>query len=155
MLYYQYIAWYIGVINLIKAAVVIQCDITCRRCSGFACSKTFFQREDYFSDYPEDTMFFPMTCGGCCGKGLSAKLSHFLHISKKKLNILPEEVVVHLASCITTENRHFERCPHFDYLVSIIRKNRYTNIVEGTYLSQNSERKRQAGIYKIYPPLEK
>lgn len=139
---------------MIKAAVVIQCDITCRRCSGFACSKAFFGREDFFQDHPTETLFFPMTCGGCCGKGLSAKLSHFLHLSKKKLDINPNEVAVHLASCMTTDNRHFERCPHFDYIVSIIRKNKFTNIIEGSYLSQGAEAKRKSGIYKTYEPLQ-
>ena len=139
---------------MIKAIIVIQCDITCQRCSGFACSKAFFGREDFFKDYPESTLFFPMTCGGCCGKGLSAKLSHFLHISKRKLDLSPDEVAIHLASCIVTDNRHSERCPHYDYLISIIRKNNFTRIVEGSYLSQKAKHKRQTGIYKTYEPLK-
>ena len=137
-----------------KAVVVIQCDITCRRCSGFACSETFYKRNDYFSEYPVDTLYVPMTCGGCCGKGLSAKLGHFVKIAKRKMGILPADVSVHLASCITTDNRHFERCPHFDYMVSIIRKNGLHQITEGSYLSKKSEAKRAAGVYKIYDPLK-
>ena len=136
-----------------KAVVVIQCDITCRRCSGFACSQTFHDRNDFFEGYPEDTFYLSMTCGGCCGKGLSAKLSHFLQMSRKKLSLFPKDVAVHLASCITTDNRHFERCPHFDYIVSIIKKNGYNHIVEGTYHSKGAEKKRQAGIYKTYLPI--
>ena len=137
-----------------KAVVVIQCDITCRRCSGFACSETFYKRNDYFQDYPVDTLYVPMTCGGCCGKGLSAKLSHFVKLAKRKMDISPSDVSVHLASCITTENRHFERCPHFDYMVSIIRKNGLTQSVEGSYLSKKAESKRAAGLYKTYEPLK-
>ena len=136
-----------------KAVVVIQCDITCRRCSGFACSQTFHDRVDFFEGYPEDTFYLAMTCGGCCGKGLSAKLSHFLQMSRKKLNLLPKDIAVHFASCITTDNRHFERCPHFDYMVAIIKKNGCDHIIEGTYLSQNAKKKRQAGVYKTYSPL--
>ena len=137
-----------------KAVVVIQCDITCRRCSGFACSETFYKRNDYFKDYPVDTLYVPMTCGGCCGKGLSAKLSHFVKLAKRKMDISPADVSVHLASCITTENRHFERCPHFDYMVSIIRKNGLNQIIEGSYLSKKAESKRAAGLYRTYDPLE-
>ncbi|MEE3442046.1 MAG: CGGC domain-containing protein, partial [Megasphaera elsdenii] len=49
-----------------KLVVVIQCDIVTKRCSGYACMNTFVNRKDTFADYPPDTRFLMMTCGGCC-----------------------------------------------------------------------------------------
>ena len=38
----------------IKFVVIIQCDIARLRCSGFACTKSFYDREGFFKDlgYP-------------------------------------------------------------------------------------------------------
>ena len=38
----------------IKFVVIIQCDIAKLRCSGFACTKSFYDREGFFKDlgYP-------------------------------------------------------------------------------------------------------
>ena len=47
-----------------KLVVVIQCDIVTKRCSGYACMNTFVNRKDTFADYPPDTRFLMMTCGG-------------------------------------------------------------------------------------------
>ena len=66
-----------------KLVVVIQCDIVTKRCSGYACMNTFVNRKDTFADYPPDTRFLMMTCGGCCGAGLSAKLENLAKKLKK------------------------------------------------------------------------
>ena len=59
-----------------QLVVVIQCDIVTKRCSGYACMNTFVNRVDTMADYPPDTRFLMMTCGGCCGAGISAKLEN-------------------------------------------------------------------------------
>ena len=48
-----------------QLVVVIQCDIVTKRCSGYACMNTFANRVDTMADYPADTRFLMMTCGGC------------------------------------------------------------------------------------------
>lgn len=85
-----------------KLVVVIQCDIVTKRCSGYACMNTFVNRKDTFADYPPDTRFLMMTCGGCCGAGLSAKLEN-LAKKLKKYGDAKENVTIHLrrASCPT------------------------------------------------------
>ena len=53
----------------IKFVIIIQCDIARLRCSGFACTKCFYDREGFFKDcgYPHGTRYIAFTCGGCCG----------------------------------------------------------------------------------------
>jgi len=133
-----------------KYAVLIQCDIAKNRCSGFACTNAFYNRVDMFENYGPDMKYIAFSCGGCCGKGIVAKLEHFSKKVRKVEGLSKDEVVIHLASCMVTDNHHSDRCPHVDFIKSIIHKKGYTNIVEKTYISKNSERKRQAGEYKIY-----
>lgn len=134
-----------------KYVVIIQCDIAHRRCSGFQCTSAFYNREEKFKDY-DDVRYISFTCGGCCGKAISAKLEHF----SKKLNrkckgdIDKDKVAIHLASCMTTDNHHYDRCPHIDYIKKIILKKGYRNLIEGSYISKNSELKRQRGVYASY-----
>ena len=59
-----------------QLVVVIQCDIVTKRCSGYACMNTFANRVDTMADYPADTRFLMMTCGGCCGAGISPRASY-------------------------------------------------------------------------------
>ena len=133
-----------------KYVIIIQCDIAHRRCSGFACTNTFYNREGVFENYDEGIKYISCTCGGCCGKGLAAKLEHFSKKSRKTNNINKEEVVIHLSSCMVTDNHHYDRCPHVDYIKNLILKKGYKNIVEGSYLSKNAQRKREEGIYTTY-----
>lgn len=135
-----------------KYVIVIQCDIVRRRCSGFACTDTFYNREDSFKDkgYNENVRYLPITCGGCCGTGLAALLEHFSNKIKKHTDVKKKDVVVHLSSCMVTENYHHDRCPHVDYIKALVKKKGYSQIVEGTYISQNAEKKREKGLYKTY-----
>ncbi|MCT4605633.1 MAG: CGGC domain-containing protein [Marinisporobacter sp.] len=133
-----------------KYIVIIQCDIAHRRCSGFACTNTFYNKEGMFEKYEENTKYISFTCGGCCGKGVAAKLEHFARRCKKDNNINKDEVVIHLASCMVTDNHHYDRCPHVDYIKNIILKKGYKNIIEGSSLSKNATRKREQGIYNSY-----
>jgi predicted metal-binding protein len=134
----------------IKYCVIIQCEIAHKRCSGFACTNAFYNRDEKFNNYAEDTRYISFTCGGCCGKGIASKLEHFSKHLKSKTNISKDEVSVHLSSCMSTDNYHYDRCPHIDYLKNIIAKKGFTNLVEGTYVSKGATRKREIGQYKTY-----
>lgn len=127
---------------------IIQCEIAHRRCSGFACTQSFYEKKGTFKDAP-DTKYISFTCGGCCGKGVSSKLMHFGQ-KLQKMGISKDQVTVHLASCMTSDNFHYDRCPHIGVLKKIIDKRGFKNLVEGTYISQKAEAKRKAKIYKSY-----
>lgn len=133
-----------------KYVVIIQCEIAHRRCSGFACTNAFYNKDDVFANYDEATRYISFTCGGCCGKGISSKLEHLSKKLKSKNHLEKDEVVVHLSSCMTTDNYHYDRCPHMDYIKGIVLKKGYKNIVEGSFISKNSEKKREAGEYRCY-----
>lgn len=134
----------------IKYVVIIQCDIAHNRCSGFACTNAFYNRDAVFKNYSDSTRYISFTCGGCCGKSVAAKLEHFSKKIKTNNNINKDEVVIHLSSCMATDNYHYDKCPHIDYIKSIISKKGYKNIVEGSYISKGAEHKRSEGIYKCY-----
>ncbi|MDR3597451.1 CGGC domain-containing protein [Clostridium sp.] len=133
-----------------KYVVIIQCDIALKRCSGFACTNAFYNKDEVFKNYNDDTRYISFSCGGCCGKGVASKLEHFSKKLKSKNNINKDEVIVHLSSCMVTDNYHSDRCPHVDYIKNIISKKGYKNLVERTYISNNAQRKRDEGIYKSY-----
>lgn len=133
----------------IKYVVIIQCDIAHKRCSGFACTNSFYNKDGVFKNYDDTTKYISFTCGGCCGKGVASKLEHFSKKLYKKNNIRKDEVVVHLSSCMVTDNYHYDRCPHVDYIKSIVVKKGY-NVVEGSYISAGATRKREEGIYNPF-----
>ena len=132
-----------------KFVVIIQCELVHKKCSGFACTNSFYNRDEMFKSYKENTKYISFTCGGCCGKLVSGKLSHFSKKILKKTDYKKDEVIVHLASCMTSDNYHSDRCPHIDYIKDIIVKRGY-DFLEGTYISKNAEIKREKGIYKTY-----
>ena len=132
-----------------KFVVIIQCELVHKKCSGFACIDSFYNRDEMFKSYKENTRYISFTCGGCCGKLVSGKLSHFSKKILKKTDYKKDEVIVHLASCMTSDNYHSDRCPHIDYIKDIIVKRGY-DFLEGTYISKNAEIKREKGIYKTY-----
>ncbi|CAH2213909.1 CGGC domain-containing protein [Tepidibacter aestuarii] len=134
----------------VKYVVIIQCDLTHRRCSGFACTNAFYNREEMFEKYESDIRYISFTCGGCCGKGIAAKLEHFAKKARKFNSVNKDDVFIHLSSCMVTDNHHSDRCPHVDYIKSIILKKGYKNLVEKTYISKSAENKREQGVYKNY-----
>ena len=134
----------------IKYVVVIQCDHTMKRCSGFACSEAFFGKTAAFSGYNDGTKYLTMSCGGWNGACVAGRLEHFEMKLRTLTDIKKSEVAVHLASCVVTDNRHHDRCPYVDYIREIIQKNGFENIVEGTYQSQASRKLREEGVYKKY-----
>ena len=132
-----------------KFVVIIQCELVHKKCSGFACTDSFYNRDEMFKSYKENTRYISFTCGGCCGKLVSGKLSHFSKKILKKTDYKKDEVIVHLASCMTSDNYHSDRCPHIDYIKDIIVKRGY-DFLEGTKINKNAEIKREKGIYKTY-----
>ena len=134
----------------IRYVVVIQCEHTMKRCSGFACSESFFGKSAAFAGYQDGTKYLTMSCGGCNGACVAGRLEHFETKLRTLTDIKKSEVAVHLASCMVTDNRHHDRCPYVDYIEEIIRKNGFENIVEGTYQSQASRALRKKGVYKTY-----
>lgn len=133
-----------------KYVVIIQCDIARQRCSGFACTNGFYNRDDVFKDYDDDVRYISLTCGGCCGASLASKLEHFSNKLSKKTHVKKDEVVIHLSSCMITDNYHHDRCPHVDYIKALIEKKGYKKMIEGTYISKTSEKKRERGEYNHY-----
>jgi len=132
-----------------KYVLIIQCDIAHNRCSGFACTNAFYEKTGKFEGYEENVKYISFTCGGCCGKSVAAKLEHFTKKLLKKTDIKKEEVMVHLASCMVTDNYHYDRCPHVQYIKDIVVKKGY-RVVEGSYISKGAEHKRECGAYKTY-----
>lgn len=128
--------------------VIIQCEQVQKRCCGYNCTHAFYKREGKFAEYPEDTHYMSFTCGGCCGAGLTAKLENL----QKRLRSFKEndqEVIMHLASCIVSDNYHKPPCPYLDYILRLLEKKGF-NIVKGTYISQTASKKREAGIYEQF-----
>lgn len=60
------------------------------------------------------------------------------------------EVAVHLSSCMVTDNHHYDRCPHVDYIKNILSKKGFAHVIEGSYISQSASLHRQKGTYKDY-----
>ena len=135
-----------------KMVMIIQCDISRKRCSGFYCMNDFYNKENHFANrgYSDSVRYIALTCGGCPGKNLAAQLEQFSMRMKKYTDLKKSEIYVHLASCMTTDNHHSDRCPHLDFIKNILLKHGYDNIIEGTYISKNAQLKREQGIYKTY-----
>lgn len=133
-----------------KYVVIIQCDIAHNRCSGFACTNAFYNKDTVFKNYDNTTKYISFTCGGCCGKSIATKLEHLSKKLKSKNNIQKDEVAVHLSSCMATDNYHYDRCPHIDYIKAIISKKGYNTVVDGSYISKAAEIKRSEQIYNCY-----
>ena len=133
-----------------KYVMIIQCDISRQRCSGFACTDGFYNRDDVFKEYDDNVRYISLTCGGCCGASLAAKLEHFSNKLAKETDVKKDEVSVHLSSCMVTDNYHHDRCPHVDYIKSLVEKKGYKRIVEGSYISKIAEKRREMGEYKSY-----
>ena len=59
------------------------------------------------------------------------------------------DVVVHLASCVVSDNYHRPPCPHRDYIKTIVERKGYP-VIFGSYISKTAEKKRQDGIYEAF-----
>ena len=130
-----------------ELVVIIQCDDAIKRCSGFLCMNDFYDRTGKFEFYPDEVRYMSITCGGCCGNLLTPKLEN-LGMRLRKANINKEDVVIHFASCICSDNSHRQPCPFMNRMKSLMNRKGFNNVVLGTHISQKAEAKRQAGIYK-------
>jgi predicted metal-binding protein len=129
--------------------VVVQCDIVMQRCSGYLCEHAFSTRTGGFEGYAQKKTFrtIYMTCGGCCGRAVHRKLNDLIRMIKKAEKIKRDQIVVHLASCITRDNYHASPCPHLDYLKGLIEGKLKLDLKEDTYISKKSSKLREKGIY--------
>jgi predicted metal-binding protein len=128
--------------------VVLQCHIVKQRCSGYGCESSFHHRQGGFAAYPPEKQyrFLNLTCGGCCGMATQRKLAGLLRKLKKEEDIGRERVVVQLSSCMTKDNYHAPRCPHTDYIKSLLSR-LGVDCREDTVISELSEKRRQQGVY--------
>ncbi len=130
--------------------IALQCHITRERCSGYACEYAFSNRLGAFSDYGKDVpmRMLSMTCGGCCGKSTHRRLADFLRQIRKKKDVDRASVVVHLASCIASDNYHGPPCPHKEFIRSIVQDKLGLALKEMTVVSDTAQRRRAEGRYK-------
>ena len=142
--------------NKIKLIGIIQCDFAKERCSGFSCVNSFEERLDAFERYSKDDkiMVVPFDCGGCPGRRIGRSVTNLIKNSKKRALINKEEIVIHLASCMVTDNAHYPPCPHLDYIGQILDRNG-VKVVKGSYKSKTTQKRREAGLYDDFDWQEK
>ena len=135
----------------VKLVAVIQCDFAKERCSGFSCADVFFKRTDGFANYPakDPIIYLPFDCGGCPGRRISRSAAHVIKKSAKKAQIEKDEIVVHLASCMVTDNGHYPPCPHLDYIGKILQR-KGLKVRKGSYRSKTAEGRRGRKDYEPF-----
>jgi len=131
-----------------KIIGVIQCDFARERCSGFGCVNSFTARIDGFARYAAEPsiMLVPFNCGGCPGRRISRVASNLIKRAKAKADVEKSEIVIHLASCIVTDNGHYPPCPHIDYIEKIL-KRKGLRVKRGSYKSKTASKRRAEGLY--------
>lgn len=135
----------------VKIIGIIQCDFARERCSSFGCMNSFAQRIDSFAKYSKEDNILPVpfNCGGCPGRRISRVAANLIKRAKKKAGIEKDEIVVHLASCVTTDNGHYPPCPHIDYIEKIL-KRKGLKVRKGSYKSKTAQGRRDAGLYEQF-----
>ncbi len=113
------------------------------------CEKALHERTGGFSGYPADRTYrtIYLTCGGCCGPRGPPQARPSRPPAQETREHRPFRGRSPLASCITKDNYHGPRGPHFDYLKDMIGR-LGLDLREDTSISVKSEAKREAGIYK-------
>lgn len=135
----------------IKLIGIIQCDFAKERCSGFACVNSFHERIDAFENYPDDgkIMVVPFNCGGCPGRRIGRSVENLISRAKKKGGIEKDEIVIHLSSCMVTDNAHYPPCPHLDYIGKILERKEVA-VRKGSYKGKTAEMRREEGRYEAF-----
>ena len=130
--------------------VVVQCDIVMERCSGYYCEKAFNERGGGFAVYPREKAYrtLYLTCGGCCGRAVHRKVYDLIAAIREKEGVKKEKIPVHLSSCITKESYHGPKCPHVDYLKTMIEEKLSLDLIDTSTISETSEGLRNEGVYK-------
>lgn len=130
----------------IKAVFVVQCEVSRERCAGGHCALAFHHRRDAFAGYGPDVIFVPLPCGGCPGRRVS-RLTRLMERLLKKEQIERDRIAVHLASCLVFDSKHYPPCPHVDYIRRILRRRGFA-MVDGSFLSEQSAKRRAEGVYE-------
>ncbi len=130
----------------VKCVAVVQCAVAKERCSGTHCALAFHRREHHFSGYGADVLYLPFSCGGCPGRRVSRLAANLKSRLSKEVGIEPDKIVVHLSACVVNESGHYPPCPHLDDIKTILTR-KGLKVVEGTYVSATSEKRRQEGYY--------
>ena len=130
--------------------VVVQCDIVMERCSGYYCEKAFNERGGGFAVYPREKTYrtLYLTCGGCCGRAVHRKVHDLIAAIREEEGVKKDKIAVHLSSCITKESYHGPKCPHVDYLTTMIEEKLSLDLIDATTISRTSEGLRKEGVYK-------
>ncbi len=130
--------------------VVVQCDIVMERCSGYYCEKAFNERSGGFAVYPREKAYrtLYLTCGGCCGRAVHRKVYNLIAAIREEEGVKKDRIAVHLSSCITKESYHGPKCPHVDYLKTMIEEKLSLDLIDATTISRTSEGLRKEGVYK-------
>ena len=112
---------------------------------------SFTQRIDAFARYRENDkiMLVPFNCGGCPGRRISRVAANLIKRAQKKAEVEKDEIVIHLASCIVTDNGHYPPCPHIDYIEKIL-KRKGLKVKRGSYKSKTATRRRDEGLYEPF-----
>ena len=87
-----------------------------------------------------------MTCGGCCGRSLHAKLTNLIKNANKHEGIAKDKFIVQLSSCITKDSYHGPPCPHLDYLKILLGKTGI-DFLSDTNISRLAQKRRNEGLY--------
>lgn len=131
-----------------RCVAVIQCEVAHERCTGVNCARTFADRTEKFSDYgPEAVYYVPFPCGGCPGRRVGRLAAQLKRHMGKRSDVKPEEIVVHLSSCIISDNGHYPPCPHIDDMKLVLER-KGLRVVMGTHFAKGATRKRGEGIYR-------
>ena len=135
----------------VKLIGIIQCDFAKERCSGFSCVNSFHERIDAFENYPDDgkIMVVPFNCGGCPGRRIGRSVENLVSRAKKKAGIEKNELVIHLSSCMVTDNAHYPPCPHLDYIGKILER-KGVAVRKGSYKGRTAEMRREEGRYEAF-----
>ncbi len=130
--------------------VVVQCDIVMERCSGYYCEKAFNERSGGFAVYPREKAYrtLYLTCGECCGRAVHRKVYNLIAAIREEEGVKKDRIAVHLSSCVTKESYHGPKCPHVDYLKTMIEEKLSLDLIDATTISRTSEGLRKEGVYK-------
>lgn len=130
----------------VKCVAVVQCAVARERCAGVHCALSFHRREHFFTGYGPEVLYLPISCGGCPGRRVSRLAANLKRLLGRSANIEPDQIAVHLSACVVNESSHYPPCPHLDYIKAILAR-KGLNVVEGTYVSATSDKRRREGYY--------
>ena len=91
----------------------------------YNCTHAFYSREGKFADYDADTHYMSFTCGGCCGGALTVKLENLCK-RLRRFQETDQEIIIHLSTCMVSDNSHKPPCPHLEYIMTLLEKKGFT-----------------------------